>query len=221
MNWIVAMFRNLFFLCFVISCAHMRSGQYVYWPKSKSLKTLSQEQGVALGKIKKSNPRLRRNSWVFIPNDIGLTRLTGERSVVRDGSFVSGGRFIWPVPGKYKISSGFGHRRGRKHEGIDIPAKTGTPIVAIANGKVKYSGNGISGYGNLIIIEHPGKIFSVYAHNSKNLVRKGNRVSKGEKIGLVGSTGRSTGPHLHFEIRVKDKARNPSSFLKNKFARSP
>ena len=80
-------------------------------------------------------------------------------------------------------------------------------------GVVIYSDNGIRGYGNMIVLAHGDDIFTVYAHNSKNKVDKGDRVDKGETIALIGNTGRSTGPHLHFEIRVKNKVRNPAQFL--------
>lgn len=119
-------------------------------------------------------------------------------------------RFIWPVNGE--VSSAFGIRHGRRHDGVDIRAKGGIPILAAAPGKVAHSGK-LQGYGNLIIISHKDRFFTVYAHNSKNLVKKGEKVAKGETIGYVGSTGRATGTHLHFEVRHGQKARNPLFFL--------
>lgn len=119
-------------------------------------------------------------------------------------------RFIWPVDGK--VLSPFGIRKGRRHDGVDIKASRGTPIKAAANGSVVFSGR-MRGYGNLILIRHAEHFFTAYAHNRVNQVKKGNRVKKGSTIGLVGSTGRSTGPHLHFEVRQGEKARNPLFFL--------
>jgi murein DD-endopeptidase MepM/ murein hydrolase activator NlpD len=81
---------------------------------------------------------------------------------------------------------------------------------------VIYSDNGIRGYGNMIVLSHGDDVFTVYAHNTKNKVSKGEKVKKGETIAFVGNTGRSTGAHLHFEIRVKNKNRDPARFLSQK-----
>ena len=121
------------------------------------------------------------------------------------------GKFIWPVRGR--VSSNFGVRNGRKHDGIDISAPSGTPVKAAASGTVEYSDNKIRGYGNLIVIAHPNGFNTVYAHNQVNLVRKGEKVGRGQLIAKVGETGRATGPHLHFEIRDGRKPRNPRFFL--------
>lgn len=121
------------------------------------------------------------------------------------------GRFIWPVTGT--ISSLFGIRAGRRHDGIDIAAPAGTAIVAAAAGEVLFAGDQKTGYGNLIIIRHAEDFVTVYAHNSENLVSEGDRVEQGQIIGRVGQTGRASGPHLHFEIRQGVKPRNPMFFL--------
>lgn len=120
--------------------------------------------------------------------------------------------YLWPVK-KGRISSGFGPRGGRTHKGLDIAAKTGTTVFAARRGKVIYSNNKQRGYGNLVIIQHPGGHVTVYAHNQRNLVDEGKTVRQGAAIAKVGSTGRSSGPHLHFEVRVGGKARNPLDFL--------
>lgn len=119
--------------------------------------------------------------------------------------------FGWPTRGK--ISSSFGKLDDRNHDGIDISADRGTEILAAADGTVIYAGNGLRGYGNLIILKHPNGYSTIYAHNQDNLVKKGSFVAKGEKIGTVGSTGRSSGPHLHFEIRAGKKPVNPLKYL--------
>lgn len=124
------------------------------------------------------------------------------------------GYLIWPVKGV--LTSRYGKRRGRKHEGIDIGAKSGTPIRASAGGVVKFSGWGPTGYGKMIIIKHPNELTTVYAHNDRNLVPKGRKVGKGQIIALVGSTGRSTGPHLHFEVRNHTHPKNPLKYLPRK-----
>ncbi|MEC9464288.1 MAG: LysM peptidoglycan-binding domain-containing M23 family metallopeptidase [Myxococcota bacterium] len=121
-------------------------------------------------------------------------------------------KYVWPVR-KGVLSSGYGKRGRRMHKGIDIAAKPGTPIYATADGKVIYSDNKQRGYGNLVILEHANKVVTVYAHNRRNLVDVGQTVRQGSQIAEVGNTGRSTGPHLHFEIRVRGKARDPLRYL--------
>jgi len=133
-----------------------------------------------------------------------------EKEETQTGIKVDHGRFIWPVKGK--LSSPFGFRNGRRHDGIDIAAKEGTPINAAGEGKVVFSGV-MRGYGNLIIIRHKDDFFTVYAHNSKNIAKKGHSIKKAQLIGKVGRTGRSTGSHLHFEVRRGQTARNPLFFL--------
>jgi murein DD-endopeptidase MepM/ murein hydrolase activator NlpD len=115
----------------------------------------------------------------------------------------------WPLSGA--LTSRFGTRWGRKHEGIDIGVPTGRHIGAAAPGTVTYAG-WMSGYGNATIISH-GRLSTLYGHQSKIKVHVGQRVTRGQLIGLVGSTGHSTGPHLHFEVRVNGVAKNPLSYL--------
>ncbi|MEM7715620.1 MAG: M23 family metallopeptidase, partial [Cyanobacteria bacterium P01_A01_bin.68] len=120
--------------------------------------------------------------------------------------------FAWPAKGVF--TSGFGPRWGRMHKGIDIAAPTGTPIHAAADGVVVSAGWNRGGYGKLVDIRHPDGTLTRYAHNSKIVVRKGQRVQQGQLISKMGSTGFSTGPHLHFEIRKGGKkAVNPIAFL--------
>jgi murein DD-endopeptidase MepM/ murein hydrolase activator NlpD len=118
--------------------------------------------------------------------------------------------FLWPVTGT--INSGFGPRGLGFHDGIDIAAPAGTPIVAIEDGEVIYS-HELRGYGNMVIVRHTGGIVSVYAHNEENLVREGQRVTRGEVVARVGNTGRVSGPHLHFEIRRNNVAEDPLRYL--------
>ncbi|MEE8247373.1 MAG: M23 family metallopeptidase [Alphaproteobacteria bacterium] len=120
-------------------------------------------------------------------------------------------RFRWPVRGK--VSSRYGWRRGRKHEGIDIPARRGTPVLAAEGGRVIHSGKGLGAYGTVVIVKHSGHYTTVYAHNRRNLVRKGEFVEKGQVIGEVGSTGNASGTHLHFEIRRDRRADDPLRYL--------
>lgn len=119
-------------------------------------------------------------------------------------------RFLWPVGGM--INSGFGPRGATFHDGVDISAPEGTPIRAIEKGEVIYSDQ-LRGYGNMVIVRHADGIMSVYAHNETNLVREGQKVSRGEIVATVGSTGRVTGPHLHFEIRKNNTAQDPARYF--------
>ena len=118
--------------------------------------------------------------------------------------------FLWPVSGS--LNSRFGLRGSSFHDGVDIAAPEGTPIRAVEHGDVIYSDQ-LRGYGNMVILRHSGGIVSVYAHNQVNLVRDGQQVGRGEIIARVGSTGRVTGPHLHFEIRKNNLAQDPLLYL--------
>lgn len=193
----------------------MRSGHYVYVEGPSQVQKVSKTYGVSMDDLKRANPdkSMQGGEWIFIPTQVGIMSFLRETDAIEDYSDLGTGRFMWPVPRYTKVSSTFGSRWGRHHDGIDIPAPKGTPMVASDGGVVIYSDNGIRGYGNMIVIAHEGEIFTVYAHNNKNLVDKGDRVRKGQVIGHVGNTGRSTGAHLHFEIRVKNKARNPANYL--------
>jgi murein DD-endopeptidase MepM/ murein hydrolase activator NlpD len=120
-------------------------------------------------------------------------------------------RFAWPISGT--LTSGFG-RRGfwSWHAGVDIVARRGTPIRAAAPGTVRLSA-WQSSYGRVIRIAHARGFSTVYAHNSRNFVKVGDRVERGTIIGAVGHTGRASGDHLHFEVRRDGVPRNPLSFL--------
>jgi murein DD-endopeptidase MepM/ murein hydrolase activator NlpD len=109
-----------------------------------------------------------------------------------------GGSFLWPAEGIF--TSGYGWRWGRMHKGIDISNNVGTPIKAAAAGQVTFAGWHDGGYGYLVEITHSDGTLTRYAHNSMLLVREGEAVDQGAVISRMGSTGRSTGPHLHFEV---------------------
>ncbi|MBF0169990.1 MAG: peptidoglycan DD-metalloendopeptidase family protein [Nitrospinae bacterium] len=131
---------------------------------------------------------------------------------VYDAPVSSSVRFAWPLK-RIELSSPFGIRGNHKHDGLDLRAPRGTDVFASADGEVIFSGWGPAGYGNLIILKHDAVFISVYAHNQRNLVKKGATVKKGEHIAAVGSTGRASGAHLHFEIRKNRKPIDPMNHL--------
>lgn len=116
----------------------------------------------------------------------------------------------WPLTAP--ISSLYGKRWGRFHDGIDIDGEAGDKIRAAAPGQVVYSGR-LGSYGKLIVVKHPNGLFTAYAHNKKNLVKKGKKVKQGQVIAVVGNSGRATGSHLHFEVRDKKGTYNPLDLL--------
>jgi murein DD-endopeptidase MepM/ murein hydrolase activator NlpD len=126
-------------------------------------------------------------------------------------------RYIWPLHGR--ITSYFGRRNlgmgtSSFHRGVDVAAPTGTPIVAARSGTVVFAGWSTSGYGYLVRIRHQGGDETWYGHHSSVLVSVGESVRQGETIGLVGSTGISTGPHLHFELHEGGSAVDPLGHLR-------
>jgi len=165
-------------------------GQRLFIPGADNPKAVKKTQ-----KKKKPNDSNKNKRHASISGDIPVNAV----------------KFIWPVQGV--MTSGFGPRSGGFHSGIDISAPTGKPVIASAPGRVIYSSNKQRGYGNLVIIEHNSDFFTVYAHLHKRLAKEGQRIKKGEVIGQVGSTGRSTGPHLHFEIRYHKRAIDPYPLL--------
>ena len=140
--------------------------------------------------------------------------LAAQRRVAAPASTGSGRRpasgFIWPVNGP--LTSGFGQRWGRLHAGVDIGVSFGTAIGAVAAGTVVYSG-WLGGYGNLVVVDHGSGLTTAYAHQQRIYARVGQSVGQGEALGEVGSTGNSTGPHLHFEVRINGAAVDPLGYL--------
>ncbi|MUG91753.1 peptidoglycan DD-metalloendopeptidase family protein [Scytonema sp. UIC 10036] len=151
-----------------------------------------------------------------------------------DNKAVSTDRFVFPTVAGSPVTSEFGWRErsaaakrrthpitGRRsfHEGIDFGAPMGTPIYAADSGRVVRVGDRGEGYGNAVVIQHQGNISTLYAHASKLYVVEGQQVVRGQAIAAVGSTGFSTGPHLHFEVRVNGVERNPRPYLQKYLAK--
>lgn len=130
-----------------------------------------------------------------------------------------GGEMAWPAPNFTRISSPYGMRfhpvlkRKKMHTGIDISVPRSKTLVAANSGVVTFAGR-YGGYGNTVIIDHGGQKSTLYAHTQKLLVKKGDRVTRGQAVALCGSTGLSTGPHLHFEVRVNGNPVNPVPYVK-------
>lgn len=149
---------------------------------------------------------------IFIPGiqaaRIGKAIRT-ERLVDSNGRLLRA--FSWPVTGR--ISSKYGMRWGSMHHGVDVAVPTGTPVRASAAGRVSFAGwNG--GYGYLVTIDHGNRVETRYAHNSRIVVRVGQHVQRGDLIAYSGNTGRSTGPHVHFEIRQNGQSVDPMNYLR-------
>lgn len=140
-----------------------------------------------------------------------------DKAVVRPVSRGSSGSFLWPLIGA--ITSSFGWRNQEFHHGIDIAAEEGATVRAAREGTVTFSGWRNAIYGRTVILDHGDGYRTVYAHNRENLVTAGEFVDAGDAIALVGSTGRATGPHLHFEVWKQDQAVNPLRLLERVPAR--
>ena len=174
------------------------------------LKKLKEELVKEEEELEKKLQKIAAQKAATSSDSNNLANSNSSSTVISNGS--------WPVPGYNRVSSPFGYRihpvLGIKklHTGIDIPAPTGTPTVAVSSGTVIYSG--VQGsYGNTVMIQHDNGLVSLYAHNSSLVVKVGDQVKKGQVVAKIGSTGRSTGPHLHFEIRVNGTAQNPLNYL--------
>lgn len=142
-----------------------------------------------------------------------IKRLTANSTVK-----YTGGRFEWPVPGYYRISSEYNPRENpvlkipEFHQGIDIPAPYGKRVNAAANGKVIVAG-WVNGFGNTVMVDHGSGIVTIYGHNSSVIVNVGDQVTKGQQVAKIGSTGRSTGNHCHFEVRINGQHTSPWNYL--------
>ena len=183
--------------------------------RGEYLSKIASKYKVNLSRIRNAN-RILSNSL-----KVGQELFIPEGKPLPSFRFIDKKLFIWPLRGRNRLTSRFGWRRspisGRRqfHPGLDIGAKYGTRIVASASGVVVFAGRK-GAYGNILILRHRNGYFSAYAHCSRLLVRRGKYVKQGRLIARVGSTGISTGPHLHFEVRKFKRQINPFVALRKK-----
>ncbi len=208
----------------LLNAHQLRIGQQIRVPsqdgvfynvqRGDSLWTIAQRFGVSADEITAKNKivdasRLRIGQELFVP---GKEAVQALRYVLvgPDGKLRK--VFERPVSGGW-ISSRFGHRWGRLHAGVDIAVSTGTPVRAAADGRVKFSGRN-GGYGLLVTVDHGDSVETRYGHNSRLVAKVGQRVTRGQIIAYSGNTGNSTGPHLHFEIRLKGTPYDPLKYIR-------
>lgn len=206
------------------ACAtHTRGGIYHSVGRGENLFRIGKAYGVDFRELARKNDigdpsKIEVGQRIFIPGatrhlpveiiaPISVTERAPDRSELAAGDRP----FHWPIT-TGTLSSRFGPRNGSFHDGIDIAAPEGTPVYAARGGRVIYSDH-IPGYGNIVIIDHQNGLSTVYAHNSKNEVEQGQLVRQGDEVSRLGSTGRTTGPNLHFEVRQQNVARNPLYYL--------
>jgi lipoprotein NlpD len=191
--------------------AYIVVGQRIFIPGAEAVRTVKMPASAAVsgpaGREAGTSPRGIDGKAAGPREEVGAIRSGEPRAAAPTGGL----QFIWPVKGP--VTSWFGPRRGRPHDGIDIIAPKGTPVFAAERGKVIYSDNGIQGYGNLIILQHVGGFHTVYGHNSRNRVDVDEQVHKGQVIAEVGNSGNANGHHLHFEIRRNERAVDPMDYL--------
>ncbi|HEY2986932.1 MAG TPA: M23 family metallopeptidase [Candidatus Binatia bacterium] len=224
--WLLAFLLSpLFFVSCSVQSTPSRTAQGIHHvvQRGETLYRIGRAYDISYQELARTNRiqdpnQLRAGDKVFIP---GATRqlpveiitpstVSLKRPSPADLLEKSKEGLIWPVAGS--VSSGFGARGESFHDGIDILAPEGSAVRAVESGEVIYSDQ-LRGYGNMIIIRHPGGIVSVYAHNRKNRVSEGQTVAQGETIAEVGNSGRASAPHLHFEIRKANAAEDPLAYL--------
>ena len=207
--------------------------------KGETLYRVCEVYGLDLEKVAKVNGlhkpyKLAEGDTVFLPARalLGEKELVGHctepklncpalarsrttlANAIRGQKYPAVPRLRFPIDGGV-LSSPFGHRWGKFHTGLDIAATVGTAIHACADGRVMFTGTRkrFRRYGNTILISHGGGAYTYYAHLNKILVKKNQKVKKGQRIATVGNTGRSTGPHLHLEVRVDNQMFNPLAYF--------
>lgn len=220
----------LFIACFltVASCASSK-GIYHTVKKGETFWRICQTYEVSTKEISRINrlknaEKIRVGQKLYIPGRSRVRKVSHSASTVASKtnkkvtkkrtarkSKITKGRFAWPVKGV--VISEFGVQGGTSQDGIDIKAKKGSPVKASDTGEVVHVTDDMRVFGNVIILKHKGDFYTLYAHNAKNLVKSGDKVKKGDKIAMVGSTGDAESSKLHFELRDGRDVRDPILFL--------
>lgn len=187
---------------------------YYLLKKGDTMWSIAEVYGISVKELQNLNQskdpsRLKIGDRIVIP--AGTQRLAAVTQETSRGLHISRSFYAWPLMGT--ITSYYGWRKSGFHHGLDIAEKTDTPIKAAAPGKVVFAGYKAV-YGRTVMIDHANGEQTLYAHASTTLVKPGQRVERGETIAKVGSTGRTTGPHLHFEIRKGEQTFNPLEYLR-------
>ncbi|RKD25356.1 peptidase M23 [Caminicella sporogenes] len=187
------------------------------------MKNKKEKLRVSRGEMERVKKKLMKDYAALEAEEDELVKLARriEEEIRRKQSSAKyvGGKMTWPAPGYHRITSPFGYRihpilkTKKLHTGIDIGIPLGKNIVAAQSGKVIHAG-WLGGYGKVVMIDHGGGIVTLYAHNSRILVKEGQNVSRGQVISKCGSTGMSTGPHLHFEVRENGKFVDPLKYVR-------
>lgn len=187
--------------------------------QKETLDCQKEEKQKLLGSVRQEKKALEQALNELEQESRQLEAIIRQYQSGNTGSQAGTGTYTWPTPGYTHITSSYGMRfhpilnERRMHTGMDIGAPMGATIVAADSGTVIFAG-WMSGYGQVIIVDHNNGLSTLYAHQSSFLVGKGTNVTKGQAIGKVGSTGWSTGPHLHFEVRVNGTPTNPTAYVK-------
>ncbi len=183
------------------------------WSSASKLASASTSSAGAKVASSKNKKAVQKAPLKNQKNDKKATLSSNQKKVsLPKPAPLSKGKFSWPVKGKI-ISSYGPHGKGKFNDGINIAAQKGQTVVAAQNGVVAYAGNGLKGFGNLLLIKHDKGWVTAYAHNEKLLVSKGQKVTKGQAVAQTGSTGNVNTPQLHFEIRRGVKSLDPKKYL--------
>ncbi|MBT7150924.1 MAG: peptidoglycan DD-metalloendopeptidase family protein [Deltaproteobacteria bacterium] len=209
----------LIFVLSVVSCSkiepeppYIEHGVWHTVQPGENLDTISKKYAVTKLEIQQLND-------IYDPGDINIgmrifvprvKQVQPQKPVKKTSATKTALKFNWPAKGT--ISSGFGLRHGRMHDGIDITKDGNREVRSAAAGTVVFSGIK-KGYGRTIIISHGNRLTTLYAHNAKLYIKKGNRVRRGTIIAKMGNSGKSNGVHLHFEVRLRNKPQNPLRYL--------
>ncbi|MGL4370999.1 MAG: M23 family metallopeptidase [Spirochaetota bacterium] len=189
-------------------------GRWIFIPNKQAYQTWSRESGASETELSELNPGIQKhlNCYVFFPFSAEHIQKLADQGIEREILSADEDQFIWPAGEVARISSVLGFRGREFHQGMDIAAPKGVPVRASMEGQVIFEGYS-GGYGNVIDLQHRNGFVTRYGHNTAVLVKKGDFVKKGQIIALVGSTGRSTGNHIHFEILCNSIPLDPLDFL--------